>query len=123
MHGLARAQKRLYQRWHVQAAPRPLAGRGQGLLHGVSGTQLLGLVDKEEVIVVLKRLPHVFRPVAHHDDFFANFGDFAARSRRADYWHGRLAAFRSELGSGNLCEDDTLLVVAAKGRSSSCSRS
>jgi hypothetical protein len=47
--------------------------------------------------------------------FFDSFARFAAQSARESYWRDRLEAYRASLGTGGLCEDDRLLLVATKG--------
>lgn len=49
------------------------------------------------------------------EEFFSSFAWFATQTARESYWHDRLEAFRSALGTGGLCEDDKLLLVATKG--------
>jgi hypothetical protein len=48
------------------------------------------------------------------EEFFHSFARFAAQSARESYWLERLEAYRISLGGGGLCEDDRLLLVAAK---------
>jgi SAM-dependent methyltransferase len=52
-------------------------------------------------------------PVTFHD-FFGPWEFFANKSRRKDSWMQRLAEFRKELGDGELCSDDVILIAAHK---------
>lgn len=49
------------------------------------------------------------------DKCFDSFSRFAAQSARESYWIERLETYRASLGTGGLCEDDRLLLVATKG--------
>lgn len=53
------------------------------------------------------------------DEFFHNFPTFAAKSKREDYWQGKLEDLRSRFAGASLCKADRLTVLASKNRSRS----
>lgn len=53
------------------------------------------------------------RPVSFAE-FFESYGTFAARSSREGYWLERLGTLRESFHGEALCEDDRMLLVAAK---------
>jgi ubiquinone/menaquinone biosynthesis C-methylase UbiE len=48
------------------------------------------------------------------DDYFNNFDVFAERSKRKEYWYGRLDRLRKELTGKYLCDEDLVFIAAVK---------
>jgi SAM-dependent methyltransferase len=48
------------------------------------------------------------------DDFFADFDRFANKSKRPDYWLGRLADFKKEFADKSLCHSDVIFIEVCK---------
>lgn len=48
------------------------------------------------------------------DEFFESFHAFASQSAREEYWLERLRQLRARFGGAPLCEDDSVIVLAAK---------
>ena len=50
------------------------------------------------------------------EEFFRDFSTFAAKTKREDYWQGRLQDLRSRFAGASLCKSDRLTVLASKNR-------
>jgi ubiquinone/menaquinone biosynthesis C-methylase UbiE len=48
------------------------------------------------------------------DEYFAQFVNFAGKSRRKEYWTGRLESLKNELKGAALCENDSIFIFALK---------
>ena len=48
------------------------------------------------------------------DKFFSRFADFAEKSKRKEYWYGRLENLRQELAGKILAEEDVVFIAAVK---------
>jgi ubiquinone/menaquinone biosynthesis C-methylase UbiE len=48
------------------------------------------------------------------DKFFSGFADFAEKSKRKEYWYGRLENLRQELSGKTLAEEDVVFISAVK---------
>jgi len=45
------------------------------------------------------------------DDFFSEFGRFAEKSKRPQFWYDKLQIFKEEISARPLCQSDILSIV------------